>query len=134
MDRISQPLYADRRPPLSWRARETVLELDDRPHLLHGIEIRGGPFPQMDAQPFVRIAGREEAFRSWFANVGDDGASFTGYFPIDARLPDGILEYGYGNMVFGRIDDYTPQRIERLDKARLPKNLVPVTEAFIARK
>lgn len=134
MDRLPTPLYLDRAPKLSWRISETVVELDDRPHLLLRIEIRGTSFPQLDSPPFVRIAGRREAFRSWFANVSDDGSSLAGYFGVDTPLPDGVLEYGYGNAVFGHADGFAPQRIERLDKARLPKTLVPVTEAFIAEK
>ena len=133
MDPI-QPLYADRLPELSWRAGETIVELDDRPHLLTRIELRGRSFPQLDAQPFLRIAGREEAFRSWFANVSEDGASFVGYFAVDALVAGGDLEYGYGNRVFGRVRGFEPAKIQRLDKRRLPRGLVAVKDSDIQRR
>lgn len=134
MDPMFRPIYAHNGPKLSWRASETVLELDNQPHLLTRIEIRGRAFPHMDAEPFVRIAGRRGGTLSWFANVADDGSSLSGYFAVDAFASGGILEYGYGNRVFERIKGFEPGKIERLDKRKLPKDLVVVTDAYIQRK
>jgi hypothetical protein len=122
-------------PDLSWRAHEVVSELDDRPHLLTRIELRGGSFPQLDAPAFIRVLGRRTPVVSWFARVADDGSALSGYFPVDAPIDDGIIEYGYGSRVFGRIPaPFDARKVERLDSERLPKDLIPVTQRFIQRK
>lgn len=123
------------RPDISWRAREIVREVDDRPHLLTRIELRGGSFPQLDAQPFVRVLGERTAVLSWFAHVADDNSSLNGYFPVDAPLDEGIIEYGYGSRVFGRIPErFDARRVERLDRERLPRDLIAVTEELVQSK
>jgi hypothetical protein len=123
------------RNELSWHAREVVRELDDRTHLLLRIRIRGGSFPQLDAPPFVRVLGRRRSVESWFAQVAEDGSSLSGYFPVDARILEGVVEYGYGSRVFGRVPaPFDPLEVERLERPRLPEDLVVVTEQFIRRK
>jgi hypothetical protein len=123
------------RSELSWQAGEIVRELDDRPHLLTRIVLKGGSFPQLDAQPFIRVVGRREALESWFAEIADDGTSMSGYFAVDAPPTDGIIEYGYGSRVWGRIPGpFDPLKIERLERERLPQEVVPVTHRYIRRK
>jgi hypothetical protein len=135
MDIVRGPLDFSDRPELSWQASEVVRELDDRPHLMTRIQLRGGSFPHLDAQPFVRVRGRRVSVESWFAEVADDQASLTGYFPVDASMADGVIEYGYGSRVFGRVPGpFDPLRVEHLDRDRLPRDLGLVTERFIRRK
>lgn len=135
MDIMHSSLEFPDRPELLWRASEVVRELDDRPHLLTRIQLLGGSFPQLDAQPFVRVLGRRTSVESWFAEVADDGASMSGYFPVDAPPAEGIVEYGYGSRVWGRIPGpFDPLKVEHLDRERLPRDLVLVTEQFIRRK
>ena len=42
-------------PQLTWQAEEVVRKIDDRPHLLVRVSIRGGYFPQRALVPFVRL-------------------------------------------------------------------------------
>jgi hypothetical protein len=132
---VQRPLDLPDQPEVSWQAAEVVRELDDRPHLLLRIRLRGGSFAQLDAQPFVRVLGRRAASESWFAEVSEDQTSFSGYFSIDAPAAPGIIEYGYGSRVMGRLPGpFDPGKVKRLERDRLPKDLVPVTQQLIDRK
>ncbi len=132
METLFQPIYYHLPPKLSWQADEAVLDLDQRPHLLARVEIRGTHFPERDAQPFVRLAGRRGGgVLSWFAEIDEDGACLSGYFPVDALDEAAVVEYGYGNQVLGRLEGIEPLRIDHLDRARLPKDLVVVTDEVI---
>lgn len=122
-------------PDPEWRADEVVHELDDRDHLLMRIQIRGGSFPHMDAEPFVRIAGRRDEARSWFVDIADDSSRMSGYFPVDVSPGEGVIEYGYGNRVFGRLGRrFSTRIVERLDRQGLPRKTVIVTADYIRQK
>jgi hypothetical protein len=132
---VQRPFDLPDQPELSWQAGEVVRELDDRPHLLMRIRLRGGSFPQLDAQPFVRVLGRRDSSESWFAEVSEDQSSLSGYFSVDAPAAQGIIEYGYGSRVMGRAPGpFDPVKVRRLERDRLPKDLVPVTQQYIERK
>ena len=134
METLFQPIYAHLPPKLSWQADEAVLELDQRPHLLARVEIRGRHFAERDAQPFVRLADRHGGgVLSWFAEIDEEGACLNGYFAVDALNETAVVEYGYGNQVLGRLEGIEPLRLDRLDRTRLPKDLVVVTEEVIER-
>lgn len=135
METFREPFELRQSPDLSWRADEIVRQLDDRPHLLTRIEISGGAFPHMGAEPFVRVIRKGDMARSWFADVADDSTTLSGYFPVDLAPGEGVVEYGYGNRVFGRMGGrFDPRKIDRLDRDRLPRGLVVVTTEFIRRK
>jgi hypothetical protein len=122
-------------PGLVWSAREVVLELDDRPHVLVRLEVRGDAFPQLNAQPFVRVAARRAYVESWFAQVAEDGTSIAGYFAVDGLPAEGLVEYGYGDRVVGRVPArFEPLNVEQLDRERLPTDVVVVNERFVKRK
>ena len=76
---ISQMLSVREQIKLSARTFETLLDLNDRPHLLIAVEIRGARFLHMNAEPFVQIVNeRRRGARSWIARVADDGSAITG--------------------------------------------------------
>jgi hypothetical protein len=126
---------ADFQKRLYWQGKEVIKQLDDKPHLLTSIEIRGTYFPHRDAEPFVRIIAKEKPrVTSWFSNIAADNNSMIGYFPED--LPDtGIIEFGYGARIMGRLPlGYEPAKVVRLDRKRLPEKTLIVTIDAIAKK
>jgi hypothetical protein len=131
---VQGPIDVPDRPEVSWQADEVVRDLNDRPHLLTRIQLRGASFPQLNAQPFVRVLGRRRSVESWFAEVADDQSSLTGYFALNTPLAAGVIEWGYGSRVWGRITGrFDDRNIQRLERERLPRNVVPVTEQLIRR-
>lgn len=135
MDDVPNPRDFLGQSEMSWEAGEVVRELDDRPHLLLRIQILGASFPHLDAQPFVRLLGRRTLVESWFAMVAENKRSLSGYFGVDAPMVEGIIEYGYGSRVFGRIPaPFDPSKVKHLDRERLPADLVEVTEKYLRRK
>jgi hypothetical protein len=130
-----RPHFINREPSYTWDGRQVVRELSDRPHLLTRIEVRGTFFPHMGREPFMRIVlDNEDTVRAWLVDVCDDHSCLRGYFPND--LPDhGIIEFGYGADLMGRVD-FEARRaiIQSLDRERLPKETVMVTREFVERQ
>jgi hypothetical protein len=118
-----------RQPEFRWAGREVVRELNDRPHLLLRVEITGAFFPLRDAPAFVRIVRESgQVAESWFAEASEDGTTLVGYFPPGTDA-EGIVEFGYGNKVMGRVSQpFTARGVERLDRARLPREVVEPRE------
>jgi len=121
-------------PQLPWQAREVIRELDGRPHLLVRIRIEGGYFAQRAPEPFMRIVSGHEEVRSWFAEISEDNSTLTAYFPTD--LPaGGIIEYGYGDTVQGRLQqEFSTKALVRLDAKRLAPETVRVSQELIRAK
>jgi hypothetical protein len=123
-------------PLLSFTAREVVKELDRKPHLLVAVDIEGTHFPARDAPPFARLVldGGATEFLCWFAEVSEDGRRLRAYFPVD--LPDhGVIEYGYGNRIFGRLPlSLDTSKLSRLDARRLPQAVVRVDKQLLSLK
>ena len=118
-------------PQLPWQAQEVIRELDNRPHLLVRISIRGGYFVHRAAEPFIRIVSRGKVVQSWFAEVSEDNSSLSGYFPTDVPA-GGIVEYGYGSQVQGRLEmKFTSKSVDRLDPRKLPKETIVVSQKFL---
>lgn len=128
---LDQRLAVRERVKFTAQYQEALLDLNDSPHLLVAVEIRGAHFPQLDAQPFVRIADADgKGARSWMAHVEDDGSAFIGYFPVDASLNGRLLEFGYGDAVFGRLSA-SRLRIAKIDRTDLPAATKAVTYDLI---
>jgi hypothetical protein len=135
MDIFGQPFGLPSSPDPEWRADEVLYELDDRDHLLTRIQIVGGSFPHMDAEPFVRVKGWRDSARSWFVDIAEDSTTMSAYFPVDAIPSDGVIEYGYGNRLFGRLARrFSARAVERLDRERLPRTVVVVTSNVLRRR
>jgi hypothetical protein len=123
-----------RQPGLTWTAQEVVREVDHRAHLLVRITVRGGTFPHRAMGPFMRIvAGRTVVF-PWFTEISGDSGALAGYFAVD--LPgEGVIEYGYPGQPPRRVPAlFTPEPVQRLDRARLPRDVVEVTGEFLEEK
>ncbi len=125
--------FIDRQPEYEVEAREVVRELGDRPHLLTRVEVRGTHFPHMAREAFIRAAaGDEVVAQAWFTDVAEDSRSLLGYFAEDVALDRGVLEFGYGADVVGRVQlerRDVPRRV--LERERLPKDVVVVTAEFV---
>ncbi len=126
--------YIAQLPELPFEAREVVREIDKRPHLLVRIEISGGYFPHRALEPFIRIISGKKVEESWFADVTEDNRGLAGYFATD--LPrQGTLEFGYGSEVLGRLKlKFASNKVARLDRKRLPQDLVIVSANFLKAK
>lgn len=121
-------------PAVAWQAQEVVRDIDNRPHLLVRVEIKGPQFPHRGAPPFVRIEGDKRVTKSWFAHVADDSRTMLGYFPSDVPA-DGTLVYGYGDQVWGRLERrFIAEAVQRLDQSRLPKDTLVVSEEYLRAK
>ncbi len=125
--------HVDRPHDLRWEAREIVRDLDDRPHLLTRVEVTGRPFPIVDRPPFMRLVDSGSAATAWFVDVAEDGSAVRGYF-AEGTEPRGTLEFGAGNDVVARIQIEGRREIPRLDRGRLPRNVVVVTPDFLAER
>lgn len=114
-------------PPISkatWTAREVLKDIDDKPHLLVALELRGARFERRGAPTFARILGAQGTTSSWFARVTDSHDVLVAYF-ADPLPAQGAIEYGYGNTVAGRIPlPFQKEAVERLDRGSLPKGTV----------
>lgn len=116
-------LFSTAIPPqgqeVRWAAREVVTDLFDRPHLMLRITITGPHFPHRALEPWVTVG---EA-RSHFVRISPDGMRADAYFDVDA-VPDGEMRMGHGPDVELIVPErFTPRRIERLDRARLPEGI-----------
>jgi hypothetical protein len=128
-----RPRFLHEKPRYTWEGREVVVELDDRPHLLTRIEVRGGYFPLMGREAFMRIVTGDKTVPAWFAKPSEDTRSLRGYFATD--LPHtGVLEFGYGADLVGRIDLGEEQKLDPLDRKRLPPDLVIVDTDHVVRR
>jgi hypothetical protein len=124
---IAQPIQ------LTWRAQEVVRVIDRRPHLLLRITITGTTFQQRAAAPFLLVVAGESVTHAWSTTISDDLRELHGDFPTDLVI-EGIVEYGYGARVFGRVaQPLQGGAIARLDRARLPPDIVDATRAYIAK-
>lgn len=129
-----RPRFLHEEPRYTWGGREVVVELDDRPHLLTRIEVRGGYFPLMAREAFMRIVVDKKTVPAWFAKPSEDTRSLRGYFATD--LPrTGVLEFGYGADLVGRIELDEAQKLDRpLDRERLPRDVVIVDTDHVVRR
>jgi hypothetical protein len=128
-------LTPNRSAELSWGAREVVREIDDLPHLLVRVDVRGPYFPHRAREASVRIvADKGQDMTCWFADIADDGRRLLGYFPTD--LPDrGVVEFGYGSETIGSLPvEFDARAVTRLDRDRLPEDLVVVTSDYLEAK
>lgn len=124
-----------RQPELTWQAQEVVREVDHRPHLLLRVTVRGGYFPHRAPVPFLRIAEvGEAAVRAWFTEISGDSSAMVGYFATDVPR-GGVIEYGYDDEVLGRVPArFSAGPVKRLERERLPGNVVEVTRGFLEEK
>jgi len=132
---MSDMFLSSKAPEFSWQATEVLKQIDERPHLVVRILISGSHFPHRAALPFVRIVTEtKQVVNNWFAEVADDNRGLVGYFPTD--LPkEGIIEFGYGGKLLGRVRvGFESKIVKRLERTRLPKEMVEVSTAYLKAK
>ena len=126
-------------PEYTAHGKEVVKVLDDRPHLLVRLEVKGTYFPNRAAHPFVMIqldqpSGRQEYYKDLFTQVSPDNRKLIGYLPVNVPQ-NGTIVFGYGDEIWGALPhDFSPEDLIRLDRKRLPKNLVVVDNRFMKMK
>ncbi|MCK5115543.1 MAG: hypothetical protein KAR44_03020 [Candidatus Aegiribacteria sp.] len=116
-------------------ASEVVRVLNDRPHLLVRIEVSGEHFPDRAPHPFVMInVGKEEYYKDLFTEVSPDNRKIIGYLPIN--IPSkGVIVFGYGDEIWGTVPGrFTTTSVARLERNRLPKNIMIVDDNFLQLK
>jgi hypothetical protein len=115
--------------------KEVVKILDERPHLLLRLEVSGEYFPHRDAPPFVMLQrGETEFIKDLFTEVSPDNQMLLGYLRVD--LPTGgSIVFGYGDEIWGTVPgEFNMESVARLDRERLPENLVIVDADFMRRR
>lgn len=129
---MSDTIFPPKAPDLSWRAQEVIKRIDERPHLLVRLEIKGTYFPHRATEPFVRIVTRRgQVVSNWYTDVADDNSSLLSYFPTD--LPKkGTIEFGYGGKLMGRIPlQFEFRAVKQLDRGRIAKDVVEVSSQYL---
>jgi hypothetical protein len=115
-DLIKFPLEHEK---LRWQAQEALLDVHGRPHLFVRLKLTGTVFPVLAQVARVWI-GETLAKH---VTIDEDRQAVRAYF--EEPLPEG------GGIYFGhlaraelRFGDFDVRRIERLDRARLPRDVV----------
>lgn len=122
-------------PEYAMTVGETVKILNDKPHLLTRIEISGEFFPHRNAPAFIHIrTEKEKHLHDYFTEVSQDNQKMIGYLPVDIPT-EGVIEFGYGTEIWGSITKkFTPSALTRLDRKKLPKDLVIVDANFLKQR
>lgn len=125
----------DALPKYQVATKEVVKILNDSPHLLVRMTISGGHFPHRAPHPFIHIkVGESEYFTDYFTEISNDNSTLVGYLPVNFPKK-GVIEFGYGNEIWGTIaGEFSADSIIRLDRKRLPKDILIVDDAFIQRR
>lgn len=121
-------------PTYTFAVNEIVRVLNDRPHLLLRITIKGDFFPHRAVDPLIRIiTDKDDSIESLFTEVAPDNSAISGYLPIIVR--SGTIQFGYEDEVWGTLPlNLDKTLITRLDRKRLAKDVVIVNEAFLKRQ
>lgn len=123
-------------PEYKVQAQEVVRELNDQPHLLVRVNVSGEHFPHRAPHPFIHIRTSDDSMiTDLFTEVSPDNQELIGYLPV--TMPEGgIVEFGYGDEIWGRVPFGTQAETRlpaRLDRKRLPDNIVVVDDSFMKR-
>ena len=104
---------------LKWEARESLLDIDSVPHLFLRIKLTGTEFPLIAQIPQVWVG---ETFARHVL-ITEDRRTVCAYF--DVPPPEGgVIFFGHLRKAELRFGRYRPTSPVRLDRSRLPKNVV----------
>lgn len=110
----------DPRRNVTAEIREVVRDVAEKPHVFVRVRLHGWHFPQRAPEPFLVIG----KVVSKFVLIDHDGTTADAYFDVRPPAVKGV-SFGYGNTVSWDFDvTVDPARIDRLDRARLPKGVV----------
>lgn len=120
-------------PEYKAQGREVIKVLNDHPHLVVRVEVRGENFPHRAPHPFMHIRTDDDNFiDDLFTEVAPDNSALIGYLPVDIS-DDSVIEFGYGNEIWGIVPVDIRTSVDKLERDRLPKDIVVVDSAFIKR-
>jgi hypothetical protein len=113
-----------RLPELSRNVRaeisEVVRDLAQAPHVFVRVRLRGWYFPERAPEPFLVIG----KVVSKFVLIGKDRETADAYFDVNPPAAKSV-SFGYGKIISWDFEvSIEPERIIRLDRARLPKGLI----------
>lgn len=115
-DLIKFPLQHEN---LKWETSESLLDVDNIPHLFLRIKLTGTEFPLAAQDPQVWVG---ETFARHVL-ISEDRRSVCAYF--DITPPEGreiyFGHFGRAELQFGA---FKPTTLQRLDRLRLPRNAV----------
>jgi hypothetical protein len=98
-----------------YEAREVVVDLHDKPHLLTRLSLMGPYFPQRSEEAYVAVG----KMRSKFVLISEDGQRADAYFER-ALPPTGTITFGYGKSVDLVVPrPFQATRVMKLDLDRL---------------
>jgi len=114
----------DSRKVVKIELREVVRDVGGKPHVFIRVRLSGWHFPERALEPFLVIGNAV----SRFVLIENEGTTADAYF--DVRLTEAKrVSFGYGNIVSWDFDvKVDPAGIDRLDRARLPKQVVDLGE------
>jgi hypothetical protein len=100
--------------------REVLRDVKGRPHVFARIKLSGWYFPERAPEPFM-VVGELVSRR---VEISRDGQIAKAYF--DEPLPSADrVSFGYGKVINWDFDvSINPEKIERLDRVRLPKGVI----------
>lgn len=132
---MDEYLFTKKLPALNVDAREIIRMVDEKPHLLARVTVKGMHFPQRALVPFMRITtGSRKTVPAWFTEINDEENGLIGYFPVDIPAK-GTIEFGYGGQVMDRFQlPFDVRKLTRLDRRLVEKGAVEVTTKFLAAK
>jgi len=107
--------------------REVVRDMKGRPHVFVRIKLTGWNFQHRAEEPFM-VVGDVVAQD---VTISRDGAIAQGYF-AEALPRAERVSFGYGNVIHWDFDlPIEPERMDRLDRDRLPKDVIDPFRASI---
>lgn len=105
---------------LKWEAKEAVLDVFGVPHLFLMIKLTGTKFPHRAQIPQVWI-GKVHAQH---VLIDEDGLTVRAYFDHLLTSMTGSIYFGLKGRPELEFKRFTPTRILKLDRSRLPENIV----------
>ena len=110
--------------------KEVVRDVAKKPHVFIRVRLSGWFFPERAPEPFL-VIGKAV---SKFVVIGPDGTAADAYFDVGLKAAKRVA-FGYGRIVSWDFNvAVDPKRIERLDRARLPKGTVDLKDRRARRK
>lgn len=110
--------------------REVVKDVRGKPHVFARIKLSGWYFPQRAPEPFMLVGETV----SHNVEISPDGQTAKAYFDEPLPMAESV-SFGYGKLInWDFAVSINPETIERLDRLRLPKDVIdPFRSAEVSR-
>lgn len=104
---------------LKWEAREVMLDVNGRPHLFVMIKLTGTEFPVIAQIPQVWVG----EVHAKYVRIDENRRIVRAYF--DVPPPEGgTIYFGHLGKAELSFRQFNPTIMVRLDRSRLPKNVI----------